>query len=72
MATREQEIAQALESFGDRAPAATVSALRTLAFIGLREAGAALKTGDYRRAQEAAFALLQTLEALDERDGKGG
>jgi hypothetical protein len=72
MATRESTIADAMSSFGELAPSATVSALRTLAFIGLRGAGEALTARDYARAQEAAFALLQTLEALEKRAGKAG
>lgn len=61
------EVQLALQSFGDRADDVTMSALRTLVHIALREATAALKKHDYAAAQAAAFAALNTLGALDQR-----
>lgn len=63
-----EKIADNMAPFRD--PELTRSALRTLAFIELRELEAAMERGDHDAAQNAAYAVLQTIEKLETRTAK--
>lgn len=64
-----EKIAVNMAPFRD--PDLTRSALRTLAFIELRELGAAMERDDHEAAQNAAYAVLRTIELLEKRAARG-
>jgi hypothetical protein len=62
-------VIRAMAPFADES--LTTSALRVLACTAEFDLGRALRRGDYRAAQEAAYAALQACAVLEKREKRG-